>query len=510
MERSRRDRAGVLPVHPLLIGAFPVLTLLGHNIVEIAAGDGLRILLLSIFLVGSVWLLARAVTGWNWGKSALVASLFASLFFSYGHAYSLVEGANLLGVRVGRHLFLGPLGLGIFIAGVWGVSKVRDTATLNRMLNIIGFALLAVPLYQISAHEITLLTSQARREQPAQDQPVSPGASQPDVYYIILDAYARDDVLLEEFGYDNTPFLQALEDRGFEIPRCTRSNYGRTYLSVSSSLNMVYIQDLAPRNGAGALTVAIKRSAVRQTLAAQGYAMVAFDAGFYSSQWPNADLYLFYENRAGGLRTINEFEALVVETTALKFFLDANTVLGGGPLGFVYETRRIEKFNRVNFILDNLENLPEVASPKFVWAHIPSPHAPYVFTKSGDFYPDPGDSPERYVDQVVYLNQRVLTIVDVILASSEVPPIIVIQGDHGASETKPDFRRLNILNAYYLPGEEHIPLYPTITPVNTFRLILDSYFGEELGLLPDVSYFSPIEDDYAFERAPDSRQGCEN
>ena len=30
----------------------------------------------------------------------------------------------------------------------------------------------------------------------------------PDIYYIILDAYGRADVLEEMFGYDNTPFLQ--------------------------------------------------------------------------------------------------------------------------------------------------------------------------------------------------------------------------------------------------------------------------------------------------------------
>ena len=31
-------------------------------------------------------------------------------------------------------------------------------------------------------------------------------------------------------------------------------------------------------------------------------------------------------------------------------------------------------------------------------------------------------------------------------------------------------------------------LYPSISPVNTFRLILDRYFGTRLGLLPDRGY----------------------
>ena len=313
---------------------------------------------------------------------------------------------------------------------------------------------------------------------------------------------------LEVFGYDNTPFLQALEERGFVIPRCSRSNYGRTFLSVSSSLNLDYVQAFEPYHGPGELTAMIKDNTVRRKLAALGYTIVAFDPGFFRTQWPDADLWLAYENRGGGLWT-NEFDVLVINTTALFFFLDANTVLGGSPLGFIYNTSRVERFNRVNYILDTLEDMPQMVGPKFVWAHIASPHSPFVFSQNGSFSSAPDSSLDGYRDQVVYLNKRVLAIVDAILARSDTPPIIVIQGDHGASENYADFRRLNILNAYHLPGEARSLLYSTITPVNTFRLIFDSYFGEDLGLLPDVSYFSPPDHDYAFDRAQDSRPGCE-
>jgi hypothetical protein len=236
---------------------------------------------------------------------------------------------------------------------------------------------------------------------------------------------------------------------------------------------------------------------------------MAFDAGFFRTQWPDADFYFAYEDKGGGLQIINEFEVLVVDTTALFFFLDANAALGGAPLEFLYETRRVEKYNRVNYSFDTLMDLPEVAGPKFVWVHIPSPHGPYVFTADGELSPDQEDVPAGYPAQVNYINQRVLIAVDEILAKSVIPPIIVIQGDHGSKETFTDFRRLNVLNAYHLPGEASAQLYPTITPVNTFRLIFDSYFGDDRGLLPDVSYFSPPEKDYAFELAPEAREGCE-
>ena len=42
-----------------------------------------------------------------------------------------------------------------------------------------------------------------------------------------------------------------------------------------------------------------------------------------------------------------------------------------------------------------------------------------------------------------------------------------------------------ILNAYYLPGDGSKKLYPSISPVNTFRVVFSHYFGADLDLLPD-------------------------
>ena len=59
--------------------------------------------------------------------------------------------------------------------------------------------------------------------------------------------------------------------------------------------------------------------------------------------------------------------------------------------------------------------------------------------------------------------------------------------------------RMSILNAYYFPDQEYSHLYPDITPVNSFRIILDQYLGTNLGLLEDRrSYFSLMETPYDF------------
>ncbi len=67
---------------------------------------------------------------------------------------------------------------------------------------------------------------------------------------------------------------------------------------------------------------------------------------------------------------------------------------------------------------------------------------------------------------------------------SDTPPIIIIQGDHGFWSGV----NLPILNAYHLPGEAAELLYPTISPINTFRLIFDNYFGADMGRKADISF----------------------
>ena len=90
-----------------------------------------------------------------------------------------------------------------------------------------------------------------------------------------------------------------------------------------------------------------------------------------------------------------------------------------------------------------------------------------------------------YINEIRFINGRMLAIVKTLISESGTKPIIIIQSDSGV--TKGNW--LKILNALYLQGEENPKLYSTISPVNTFRFIFDSYFGTDYGLLPDESYF---------------------
>jgi arylsulfatase A-like enzyme len=161
------------------------------------------------------------------------------------------------------------------------------------------------------------------------------------------------------------------------------------------------------------------------------------------------------------------------------------------------------------FTLDKLTDIPEaIPGPKFVYAQIIFPHPPFIVDAEGsELQNSPPDELSAYNDQITYLNTTLLKIIDTLFSDSETEPIIILQSDHGATI---DYQvhgidksnRLGILNSYYLPDssmrsnsnqgniseeDQRLRLYSSISPVNTFRLIFDQYFGGDYGLLDDQS-----------------------
>jgi hypothetical protein len=151
------------------------------------------------------------------------------------------------------------------------------------------------------------------------------------------------------------------------------------------------------------------------------------------------------------------------------------------------------RFNHFQVFLQNLydlsamDTISSLPGKKFVYAHLTVTHPPFTFTATGKLRPmDAQYDKQAYADQITYANKRMLTIIKKILAGSKTPPVIVLQGDHGHAVNLGE-KSFRVLNAYYLPQDGKAKIYPTITPVNTFRLIFSTYFDQDYPLLPDKS-----------------------
>ncbi|RPI94418.1 MAG: hypothetical protein EHM40_06605 [Chloroflexi bacterium] len=486
------------PLYPILFSIFPVLSLAAYNIDEISLDVALRPLLVFLFSGVLLFGLAKWILR-DWHRAALAVLAILFLFFTYGQVYNTLEDVTFGDMSIFRHRTLLPL-LGILLAAFlyFVARRLAQPGTFTFWLNLLSIFLLIYPTSRIFLHALQQ-TSADRSVQAASSQ-VAANADRPDIYYIILDGYGREDVLQSLLGYDNREFLESLRQRGFYVADCSQSNYAYTDFSLASSLNYDYVNDL----GRSERIAFLKHSAIRSFFETNGYKIVAFPTGWAFTEWEDADLYLDFEHP---VTSLTEFESLILDTTVLRVVSDFQSP-GQGDASHK-DLRRLRVFS----LLENIKKLPETEADLFVFAHLVVPHFPYTFGPDGEVPAYQGkdatyeETAAAYVDQVRFLNKEILNVVDVLIRDSAVPPVIIIQGDHGPL---PDLAeepslRMPILNAYYLPGTrvEQV-LYPSITPVNSFRVVLNSYFGQSLPLLEDQSYFAPLKDRNEFELVPNT------
>ena len=506
-----------LVIHPFLIAAYPALALLAYNVEQIDAVVALRSLLLSLAFGGLLLLLFRLIFK-SWAKAGLLTSLTLIFFFSYGRIYAAARLLNSSFLPLGRHRLLVPVFFILWAVLVWWIARYRgDLRTGTQTFNIIALVALLFPIFGFVQYAVNLRASPATSaESQALAQPITV-TQKPDIYYIILDGYARDDVLKDRWKYDNTDFIQALQDRGFYVARCSQSNYSKTQLSIASSLNMEYLQDLDPlyndpnKRTRAALPALTRAGAARRYLEGLGYKIIGFESGYGWTDLRDGDIFLTpeggYREHLSLLGGANEFEVMLMDTSALILVTDATLKL---PALLKPDLQSHERMLRehILYILDTLPKVPRLPGPKFVFAHVVSPHNPYILGPNGEETHDDMDTIVGYTNQVTYLNKRVLPIVDQIIAESETPPIIILQGDHGWARDEAQ-RHMRILNAYYLPGGGEQVLYDSISPVNTFRLIFNRYFDAGLPLLDDISYYSKMPAPFSYTQIVDDRLGCE-
>jgi len=502
--KTRGRKALRLPAYPFFAAAYPALALLLHNIAEVRLAGALRAILVSLTIALLLMLLFRLVYR-AWHRAAAASAALLILFFSYGHVFDLLREKY-------PHLVLDP-GLAVLWSGIAAAMLLwagRGATHFDRAapgLNVITFGLVIVVLLQIGWYSLPASGDEPAVEfAPLQALTIPAGEMPPDIYYIIIDSYGRSDLLQRAFGYDNSAFLVSLEEMGFYVADCAQSNYNRTDVSMASSLNMAYLQDLSaafqpPSQSRRTLWASISNSTVRLMLEQAGYTSVAFSTGFAWSEVDDSDVYLAPHSL---WLSMTGFEVILLRTTPARHLEESGSIN-------LTELEGQHFRERTRFILDEIDDLAHMPGPKFVFIHILPPHPPFVYAPDGSFT-DPApflNEDQRYTftsytqgyrNQVEYITTQLEGAVRTLLAESASPPIIILQGDH-APWLQSGTGKFLILNALYLPRGTGM-LYPTISPVNTFRLIFNEYFGTEYDLLPDTSYYSPVPNIYEFEEYP--------
>jgi hypothetical protein len=502
-------------IHPILWALIPTLALYRANIGELSL-DLLSIpLLVSTGCTMLLWFICARVLRLDAHRAAFLTSFILIMVFSYGHIYHLTADFTAI-VPYWRFIGLG-IWLALLLIGLAILSRLKVKHQVITDWFFAGALIIFVfHLSHIGWYEAARLRVAAQVKTKRLRTAGYVDRSQlPDIYYLILDSYPNNATMTRVFKQKNDQFLDALAQHGFYVAKQSRANYCQTFLSLASSLNFMYLDTVAVTVGAKSSNKQALRSLIQQNRACTmlrkyGYQIVTFPSSYEPVHFPADREFL-------AKRDSSDFNTVLINTTPL-LVLSLSTVNTSFDL---YAAHR-------DTILWQYKHIPDsnaINGPKFVFMHILAPHQPLVFdavgnpvkadpytaVKSGRHWRHRTDSRavynRKFADEVTYLNTRTLEIIDGIQEHASRPTVIILQGDHGPGylpDHEPDLagisipERFGILNAYYFSDGDISRLYPTISPVNTFRVIFNTYFGTAYPMKDDLSYFSPFMRPYHF------------
>lgn len=500
-----------IPIHPILFAVYPILFLYTHNISLLEINHIFTPVIWSTVGVVIIWSVLNLIIRNRFKSSAFTSSIIV-LFFSYGHMIVALNNfpENVIGISSDLYVSINYL----LILGIVGYMLIKYTINylvVTGYINLIGLMLLLFPLYTIFTNYMPYGKEgidQAKNSSFNIDKIENPEVfEKPDIYYIILDGYGREDVLKSVYGYDNKGFLNELKMRGFFIATKSNANYCQTLLSLSSTLNMNYLDTsygLAnTENYRRYLSSTVLKNRVTESLKQIGYKFVTFATGYSGTEIKNSDLYI------SPRFSLDEFQFMIIGTTPLYKLLEL--IPDQSP---IYLHRQ-----RILYTLDKIPDVNLDNKPMFLFAHIVAPHPPFVLNLNGESfvqlknhifnYHDGShyhsfiesimrEYKENYISQLKELNKLIIEMLDEIMAKEGRDKVVIIQSDHGPGFNlnweKPSIdtfnERLPILNAYFFPNEDDILISESITPVNTFRILFNHYFNSNYEILENKSYFS--------------------
>jgi len=489
------------PFHTFLFVLLPPLVLFMGNINQLYPADLVLPTLLILIPTILVWLGFRLFFKSS-TKSGLLVSLMVVLFFSYGTIFTKLNEI-IVNFQISNTFFIFPF-LGIFILGFLYCFKTkRKLNNITIILNVVVITLIAVTSTQLIGYDFNPSHIFEDDVDTSTQFHLTDSLSEyPDIYYIILDEYAGSKILNDTFDYDNSEFIDYLHTNGSTVPLETQSNYVVSFLSLSSSLNMQYVNFYADEVGIDSKDRRLSynlfhNNRLMQILESNGYSTINFD-----SNWGPTNAIKIASQNLCEKSPVFDSELFIM-------------VLGNSMLKPIYVDLFLPSDRER--VLCVFSELPEIQfqsnKPIFVLAHIMLPHGPYVWGPNGEHRKidslsilDVEENKKGYLDQLKFTNKMVQEMIEKIMDEEKRPKIIIIQSDHGTaipfdwgnSTEKMKHDRLSNINYILLPDKNENPLYNTMTPVNTFRVLFNDYFNTNFEVLEDIVFDSGYDTPYDF------------
>lgn len=428
----------------------------------------------------------------SWKKSAVFTFLLMCFYFFFGTVHD--EMKKWLGeIFLVKYIFILPFSLLVLLFLFIFLKKSSHSfKRFSKYINVLLLVLLLVDagilLFKNNRkQEVNLLPQNLKR---------CDTCSKPDIYFIVADEYAGRKELKDIFSFDNSPFEEALKQKGFHVIDSSVSNYNYTPFCMASTLQMEYLENIEGRNKSKKdrklCNDLINKNQLLQFLKAHNYQILNHSL-FHIDNLPPPVGSTSFTLAGVDLLTSQTFFSRV--NRDIRFNTISRFKLKG-------EMQKIadEALNDTRIIYQKTK---EAASnntnkPRFIYSHLMMPHYPYFFNKEGKPYPletlMEGNQARKdaYIEYLQYCNKQFLDLIDHILKKSTTPPVIIFMGDHGFrhfnEKVDSKYHFMNI-NSIYLPNRNYDNFYNGMSSVNEFRVLLNTLFNQQLPLLKDSTSF---------------------
>lgn len=321
----------------------------------------------------------------------------------------------------------------------------------------------------------------------------------PNIYWIVTDSYPSPRQLGSYYRFQEPRFPRFLRSHGFSFSPDTYSNYNLTRLSVPSTLNMEYIleegESYAEYHAGKSVWLPGRTNRDMVEAISGDNRSVAFlrQLGYR---------YVHYEGRSFVLTRCRGYEDHCIEGTIVVASELEHQLLSMTPYAAVVALS--ESFRRAvqpRRRSPSGTGIPELARalaeltvepPFFLYAHLATPHRPFLNDAKCNVLPLDYDRKDKhsFLEQVQCVNRH-LTGLLVGLLARDPSAIVLLTSDHGPRHSVPALtplyelddvqirESLGILSALRLPADCARHLRPNLTPINHMRLVFACLGGHE-------------------------------
>lgn len=434
-----------------------------------------------------VWFITKNKT-----NAALITFYTGLLYLFFGAMQDWLQSKTLLSF-LNRYIILLPLMLISIFVLAWFIK--RKAVFRSKLFLYLNYLLIIYCLLDTGLLVNKYLRSQkdTALQIPFDHKKVN---TKPGVYYLLFDEYPGYKSLQHAFGYKNDSLYSFLQGNGFTILPSV-SNYNFTVFSMSSIFNMQYIDDdynhehgLTDQRDFRNRSNEIKNGAVFSIFRSMGYQVEnysIFDVGDQNCINPDKSFLPVHIRVLTNKMLHNRMRKHVGWWFRGTFLQD-----------FFIKKDAIYENDQTNNDIINLVNkslLQKSNKPKFCYAHLAMPHAPYFRDSSGatitnkilkeGYYPT---HTRYFVDYLKYTNTVIRSLVNKII-QHDPGALIVVMSDHG-------FRDYNNHKQYYPPAFDNIcavrfpaktaqPYKDSLSGVNFFRYVFNNQYGQQIPYLKD-------------------------